>query len=85
MHAPSTMVFFRGSLEYKVQIPANSGKQAKQTLEGRKHLVLHKGEKGPDLVSFDLDPGKVANVRVQLIYPADSTPPQVISLQAVEK
>lgn len=82
---PSTMVFFRGSLEYKVQIPANSSKQAKQTLEGRKHLVLHKGEKGPDLVSFDLDPGKVANVRVQLIYPADSTPPQVISLQAVEK
>lgn len=72
---PSTMVFFRGTVQHRVLIDAD------QISKGVSHLVLHNGEKGPDLDSFDLEPGKTAEVNIRLIYPADSTPPQVVSLE----
>ncbi len=73
---PSTMVFFRGTLQHRVFVDGN-----KDSISGVSHLVLHHGEKGPDLSVFDLGPGRVAKVNVRLIYPADSTPPQVVSLE----
>ncbi|MGB5239702.1 MAG: DUF3370 family protein, partial [Prochlorococcaceae cyanobacterium] len=38
------------------------------------------GEKGPSLGRISLAPGQQRQVRVRLIYPADATPPQVLSL-----
>ena len=72
---PSTMVFFRGTVQHQVL------KDDNQISKGVSHLVLHHGEKGPDLSVFDLEPGKTAEVNIRLIYPADSTPPQVVSLE----
>lgn len=71
---PSTMVFFRGSVIHDIsidRIPVESKKV---------HLVLHKGEKGPILSKFLLKSSQSATVRFNLIYPADSTPPQVFSI-----
>jgi hypothetical protein len=47
------------------------------------HLVQRAGEKGPALGLVRLAPGESRLVRVRLIYPADATPPQVLSLLPV--
>jgi hypothetical protein len=47
------------------------------------HLVLRNGQQGPPLGTITLAPGASRNVRVRLIYPADATPPQVLSLLPV--
>ena len=51
----------------------------------RFHLVLRQGQKGPDLGLITLEPGETRNVRVRLIYPADATPPQVLTLLPVKQ
>jgi len=48
------------------------------------HLVQRAGERGPALGQVRLAPGESRLVRVRLIYPADATPPQVLSLLPVE-
>jgi hypothetical protein len=50
--------------------------------QGRRsfHVVLRSGQRGPVLGTVTLDPGAKRDVRVRLIYPADATPPQVLSL-----
>lgn len=62
---PAPNVFFRGSLKVDGELF---------------HLVLHRGEKGPALSTFDLAPGEKRQIQVELIYPADATPPQVLSI-----
>lgn len=47
------------------------------------HLVQRAGEMGPALGLVRLAPGESRLVRVRLIYPADATPPQVLSLLPV--
>jgi hypothetical protein len=42
--------------------------------------VLRAGEEGPPLGQVRLAPGERRSLRVRLIYPADATPPQVLSL-----
>ena len=43
------------------------------------HLVLRQGQQGPSLGQLMLKPGEDKEVRVRLVYPADATPPQVIT------
>ncbi|MCA9800354.1 MAG: DUF3370 domain-containing protein [Cyanobacteria bacterium HKST-UBA02] len=62
---PAPNVFFRGTLK----------------LDGELfHVVLHRGEKGPALSTFELAPGKKRPIEVELIYQADATPPQMLSI-----
>ena len=44
------------------------------------HLVQRAGQQGPALGTVSLAPGQERMVQVRLIYPADATPPQVLSL-----
>ena len=46
----------------------------------RFHLVQRRGQPGPLLGNVSLQPGEQRNLRVRLIYPADATPPQLLSL-----
>lgn len=62
---PAPNVFFRGSLKVDGELF---------------HVVLHRGEKGPALSTFELAPGKKRPIEVELIYPADATPPQMLSI-----
>ena len=51
----------------------------------RFHLVLRQGQMGPDLGRISLTPGETRDVRIRLIYPADATPPQVLTLLPVKQ
>lgn len=51
----------------------------------RFHLVLRAGQEGPTLGTVSLRPGQERQLRVRLIYPADATPPQVLSLLPVKQ
>ncbi len=78
---PATAVMFRGTVEVAgLDDPAGrpSGRQAF-------HLVLRAGEQGPALGRVSLAAGQERQLRVRLIYPADATPPQVLSLLPVKQ
>jgi hypothetical protein len=47
--------------------------------------VQRVGQQGPALGTVSLAPGANRNLRVRLIYPADATPPQVLSLLPVKQ
>lgn len=47
------------------------------------HLVQRQGQQGPELGRVRLQPGEQRELRVRLIYPADATPPQVLTLLPV--
>ena len=49
------------------------------------HLVLRQGQQGPSLGQLRLAPGEQENVRIRLIYPADATPPQVLTIRPVKQ
>ncbi|GIR75107.1 MAG: hypothetical protein CM15mP77_2640 [Synechococcus sp.] len=49
------------------------------------HLVLRQGQQGPSLGQLMLKPGEAQEVQIRLIYPADATPPQVITVQPVKQ
>jgi hypothetical protein len=68
---PARAVMFRGTVE--VSGLDGGGRR-------RFHLVQRAGQQGPALGSISLAPGQVRQLRVRLIYPADATPPQVLSL-----
>jgi hypothetical protein len=69
-------VMFRGTVEVS-GLDGPGGRPA-----GRQsfHLVQRAGQEGPPLGTVTLGPGATRQVQVRLIYPADATPPQVLSL-----
>jgi hypothetical protein len=76
---PGKAVLFRGTVEVS-GLDGAAGKPA-----GRQgfHLVLRAGQMGPALGTVSLAPGQQRQLQVRLIYPADATPPQVLSLLRV--
>ena len=62
-----------------------------ETLEGKAigkqivHLVLREGQKGPSLGRQTLIPGERKMVNLRLVYPADATPPQVLTVRPVKQ
>ncbi|MCG9886319.1 MAG: DUF3370 domain-containing protein [Cyanobacteria bacterium] len=71
---PATATFFRGS----VRVRYRSDRGLPQTRYV--HLVQTRGSSGDPLVKLTLGPGQNRLVRVELIYPPDATPPQVLTL-----
>lgn len=76
-HPPPARVFFRGTLRVK------HGKQCSQAKYV--HLVLNQGERGLPLVTVSLDAHEYDTVRLELLYPPDATPPQVITIRTAEE
>ena len=77
----SSPVMFRGPIELRGLDDAQGQAQGRQ----RFHLVLRRGQQGPELGRMTLAPGERRQVRIRLIYPADATPPQVLSLLPVKQ
>lgn len=71
---PSNAVMFRGSIRLEWV------DEYKQRHDELTHLVLRHGEEVPPLAMFTVPPGGHYDMRVSLIYPADSTPPQVLTI-----
>jgi hypothetical protein len=78
--APGKAVVFRGSVE--VSGLDRDGADTPGAVAGRQafHLILRSGQQGPALGTVSLAPGERRRLQVRLIYPADATPPQVLSL-----
>ena len=71
-------VMFRGTVEVTGLDGASPGSRP----VGRRsfHLVQRAGEPSPAFGTISLAPGSSRQLQVRLIYPADATPPQVLSL-----
>jgi hypothetical protein len=78
MTSGSRPVMFRGTVEVTGLDGASPGSRPL----GRRsfHLVQRAGEPSPAFGTISLAPGASRQLQVRLIYPADATPPQVLSL-----
>ena len=74
-------VMFRGPIE----ITGLDGANGRAMGRRRFHLVLRRGQEGPQLGTVSLAPGESRRVRVRLVYPADATPPQVLTVLPVKQ
>ena len=72
---------FRGPVEVNGLNDSKDRPLGRQTV----HLVLRQGQEGPPLGELSLRPGERKEVRIRLIYPADATPPQVITVRPVKQ
>ena len=81
----SRPVMFRGTVEVTGLdgTPSPSGAPGRPAGRRSFHLVQRAGEPGPALGTVSLAPGASRQLQVRLIYPADATPPQVLSLLPV--
>lgn len=70
-------VFFRGTV--RVTYEDNQGESQTQYV----HLVQRRGQPSNPLVTLNLAPGEQRNVKVEFIYPPDSTPPQVLTVKTL--
>jgi len=79
--SPGRAVMFRGTVEVS-GLDGEAGQAGGSAPAGRRqfHLVQRSGQQGPALGTVSLAPGASRQLRVRLIYPADATPPQVLSL-----
>ena len=68
-------VFFRGTV--RVRYVDDTGRSQTQYF----HLVQRRGQRGEPLMVLEMKPGEKRRVLVDLIYPADATPPQVLTVQ----
>lgn len=72
-------IFFRGTV--KVSYEDDAGQSQTRYV----HLVQRRGQPGEPLVTLNLPPGTRRQVQVSLLYPPDSTPPQVLTVKTLER
>ncbi|MBD0334004.1 MAG: DUF3370 domain-containing protein [Cyanobacteria bacterium Co-bin13] len=74
---PENRVFFRGTvrLRYANQLGVRQTHYV--------HLVQRRGQEGDPLVKLTIPAGERREVEIDLIYPPDATPPQVLTVQTV--
>lgn len=74
-------VMFRGPVALRGLDDVQGRPQGRRTV----HLVLRQGQRGPALGQLTLEPGEERTVQLRLVYPADATPPQVLTVQPVKQ
>lgn len=72
---PYDQVFFRGTV--KLRYTDDLGIRQTRYM----HLVQRRGQEGEPLIRLTLPKGQQRQVEVQLIYPPDATPPQVLTVE----
>jgi hypothetical protein len=74
---PPDRIFFRGTLRFRYA-------DERDRIQTRYwHLVQRRGQSSSPLVTLQLAAGERRLVEVDLIYPADSTPPQVLTIETL--
>lgn len=76
---PPSFTFFRGTVRVSYEDDLDI------TRTQFFHLVQQRGQQGEPLVTLTMPPGDHRMVNVQLLYPPDSTPPQVLTVQTKAK
>lgn len=74
---PPNRVFFRGTLRVRYQ-DAQGSPRTRYV-----HLVQFRGQRGEPLAKVQLQPQGTQLVQVDFLYPPDSTPPQVLTVETV--
>jgi hypothetical protein len=78
LQTPAPQVFFRGTV--RVNYNGDDG-----TLLSRfVHLVQRRGQRGEPIAILTLQPGQRRQVEVDLLYPPDATPPQVLTVSTLQ-
>lgn len=75
---PAKQVFFRGTVRARYQ--DDQGRPQTRYV----HFVQHRGEPAQALVNLEIAPQDIRLVQVDFLYPPDSTPPQVLTVQTQE-
>jgi hypothetical protein len=75
----SPNIFFRGT----VQVTYPSDNPAEPVVRSI-HIVQRQGEQGQPLAAIKIAPGVRKLVEVELIYPPDATPPQVLTVESFD-
>ncbi|NEQ98799.1 MAG: DUF3370 domain-containing protein [Cyanothece sp. SIO2G6] len=75
---PEDRIFFRGTVLVRYVDNWNLP-QARYF-----HLVQRRGQQGKSLVRLRLQPGERRPLKVELLYPPDATPPQVVTVETVD-
>ncbi|MEM8505035.1 MAG: DUF3370 domain-containing protein [Cyanobacteria bacterium P01_D01_bin.1] len=70
-----TQTFFRGPVQVRYQGDRNL------PIIRNIHLVMKRGQQGTPLATLTMPPMTSRTVEVDLLYPADSTPPQVLTVR----
>ncbi|MGV3524414.1 MAG: DUF3370 domain-containing protein [Candidatus Sericytochromatia bacterium] len=78
LNPPTKAVMFRGSARLRWQ------DEYKQSQDRLVHLVLRNGEQTAPIEMVTVPPRTRYDLRLSLIYPADCTPPQLLTLKRVE-
>ena len=78
MNPPESRIFFRGTLRLRYA-DDNNAPQNKFF-----HIIQRRGQKGDALATLTLKPGELRSVEVNLLYPADATPPQLLTVKTLE-
>lgn len=76
--SPSGPPCFRGAIKLSFSKDDRSISQQKYF-----HLVQRCGQRGEPLVTLPIDPKETKQVKVELLYPPDSTPPQVLTIRTL--
>lgn len=78
LNPPDPQVFFRGTVQISYKDDAGM-------LQTRYvHLVQRRGQQGEPLVTLKMPPSDRRLVKVDFLYPPDSTPPQVLTVKTLE-
>ncbi|MEL6552854.1 MAG: DUF3370 domain-containing protein [Cyanobacteria bacterium J06621_11] len=75
LEPPAQQTFFRGPVQ--VRYRSDSGLPRVRNI----HLVMKRGQQGEPLAEVTIAPQSTRTVEVDLLYPADSTPPQVLTVE----
>ncbi len=78
LNPPASQVFFRGTVRLRYNDDRNLPRT--QYL----HLVQKRGQMGEPLVILNMKDGDRRLVRIDLLYPPDATPPQVLTIRTLE-
>jgi len=78
LNPPASQVFFRGTVRLRYNDDRNLPRT--QYL----HLVQKRGQMGEPLVMLNMKDGDRRLVRIDLLYPPDATPPQVLTIRTLE-
>lgn len=75
---PEERIFFRGP----VRVSYNDDQGTSQVRYI--HVVQRRGQQGEPLVKLILKPGERRDLQLDLLYPPDATPPQVLTVRTLE-
>ncbi|MGP1386341.1 MAG: DUF3370 domain-containing protein [Thainema sp.] len=78
LEPPNPNVFFRGTVMFLYE--DDDGRSQVKYI----HLTQRQGQQGDPLIQLNLEPDETRLVKVQFLYPPDSTPPQVLTISTTE-